>query len=57
MARIRELGTEMISETESIAVKMQISRTLRNILEETATGIYRDRFGNPSPQRPYGPWP
>ena len=47
MARIRELGTEMISETESIAVKMQISRTLRNILEETATGIYRDRFGNP----------
>lgn len=33
MARIRELGTEMISETESIAVKMQISRTLRNILE------------------------
>ena len=30
MARIRELGTEMISETESIAVKMQISRTLRD---------------------------
>ena len=47
MARIRELGAEMISETESIAVKMQISQTLRAILRETSTDIYRDRFGNP----------
>lgn len=47
MSRIRELGAEMISETESIAIKMQISQTLRTILKETSTDIYRDRYGNP----------
>lgn len=47
VARIRELGAEMMSDTENIALKMQISQTLRAILRETSSGVYRDRFGNP----------
>lgn len=47
MARIRELGADMMSDTESIAVKMQISETLKAVMRETAQGIYQDRFGNP----------
>jgi hypothetical protein len=54
MARIRELSVAMTSETESIAIKMQISETLRAVMEETATGNFSDRFGNrlsPAPLR------
>lgn len=47
VARIRELGAEMLSESESIAMKMQISETLKAVMRETSSGIYRDRFGNP----------
>ncbi|MBQ4279871.1 hypothetical protein [Alistipes putredinis] len=47
MARIRELGADMMSDTESIALKMQISETLKTVMRETAEGIYTDRFGNP----------
>lgn len=54
MARIKELSTVMMNETESIAIKMQISETLRSVMEETATNNYTDRFGNklsPAPLR------
>lgn len=54
MARIKELAADMASETESIAVKMQITETLRSIMEETANNNYVDRFGNklsPAPLR------
>lgn len=47
MARIRELGADLMSETESIALKMQISETLKAVMRETAQGTYNDRFGNP----------
>ena len=54
MARIKELSAVMTGETESIAIKMQISETLRSVLEETANGNFSDRFGNrlsPAPLR------
>lgn len=54
MARIKELAADMASETESIAVKMQISETLRSIMEEASNNNYVDRFGNklsPAPLR------
>lgn len=54
MARIKELAAEMATETETIAVKMQITETLRAILAETANNNYMDRFGNmlsPAPLR------
>lgn len=47
MARIRELGADMTNDTENIAVKMQISETLKAVMRETSQGIYKDRFGNP----------
>lgn len=54
MARIKELSAAMTNETESIAIKMQITETLRSIMEETANNNYTDRFGNklsPAPLR------
>lgn len=54
MARIKELAADMANETESIAVKMQITETLRSIMEETSNNNYTDRFGNklsPAPLR------
>lgn len=54
MARIKDLSAAMINETESIAIKMQITETLRSIMEETANNNYVDRFGNrlsPAPLR------
>lgn len=54
MARIKELAADMANETESIAIKMQITETLRTILEETSNSNYSDRFGNllsPAPLR------
>jgi hypothetical protein len=54
MARIRELSAAMTSEVESIAVKMQITETLRSIMEETASDNFTDRFGSrlsPAPLR------
>lgn len=54
MARIKELAADMANETESIAIKMQITETLRSIMEETSNNNYTDRFGNklsPAPLR------
>lgn len=54
MARIKELSAAMMNETENIAIKMQISETLRSVMEETANNNYTDRFGNklsPAPLR------
>lgn len=54
MTRIKELAADMANETESIAIKLQITETLRTILEETSNSNYSDRFGNllsPAPLR------
>lgn len=54
MTRIKELAADMATETENIAVKMQISETLRSIMEEASSNNYVDRFGNklsPAPLR------
>ncbi len=54
MARIKELSAVMTGETESIAIKMQITETLRSIMEETASDNFTDRFGSrlsPAPLR------
>jgi hypothetical protein len=54
MARIKELSTAMTSEIENIAIKMQITETLRSIMEETASDNFSDRFGSrlsPAPLR------
>lgn len=47
MARIKELVIPMQSETEVMALKMQITETLRAVMEETSTNNYADKFGNP----------
>lgn len=54
MTRVKELAANMASETENIAIKMQITETLRSIMEETSNNNYVDRFGNklsPAPLR------
>lgn len=54
MARIKELVYEVNSETETIAMKLQISETLKAVMEETADASYTDKFGikqSPAPLR------
>lgn len=46
-ARIRELAESFQAETESIALKIQLTETLRKIMEETAHSTYSDRFDIP----------
>lgn len=53
-ARIRELATTLQSETETLAVKLQISETLKAVMEETSTAQFSDKFGvslSPAPLR------
>ena len=47
MARIKELVEPMYSETEVAAIKLQITETLRGVMEEASTGAFYDKFGNP----------
>lgn len=47
MARIKQLVEPMYNETEVAAIKMQITETLRAVMEETSTGAFYDKFGNP----------
>lgn len=54
MARIKELVQEVDDETETIAMKLQITETLKAVMEETADASYTDKFGiklSPAPLR------
>jgi hypothetical protein len=54
LARVKELTAAMQSETETLAVKLQITETLKAVMEETARQTYEDRFGislSPAPLR------
>ena len=44
-ARIKELVQEVDNETETIAMKLQITETLKAVMEETADASYTDKFG------------
>lgn len=46
-ARIRELSQVLQSETENIAIKLQVTETLRAIMEEAANANFSDRFEMP----------
>lgn len=53
-SRIKELATDLQGETETIAVKLQISETLKAVMEETSSANYSDKFGvslSPAPLR------
>jgi hypothetical protein len=47
MERIKELVEPMYNETEVAAIKLQIAETLRAVMDETSTGSFYDKFGNP----------
>ena len=54
LTRIKELADEVQADTEAIAVKLQITETLKAVMEETATSNYEDKFGvslSPAPLR------
>lgn len=53
-SRIKELAADLQNETETIAVKLQLSETLKAVMEETSTAQYIDKFGialSPAPLR------
>ena len=53
-ARIKEMTAEIQSETETLAIKLQLTETLKAVMEETATATFDDRFGislSPAPLR------
>lgn len=53
-ARIKELATLLQSETETIAVKLQIAETLKAVMDETSSAQFIDKFGvslSPAPLR------
>lgn len=53
-ARIKELAADFQSETETIAIKLQISETLKAVMEETSTAQFSDKLGialSPAPLR------
>lgn len=53
-ARIKELIEKQQNDTETIAVKLQVTETLRSIMEETSTAVYKDKWGeklSPAPLR------
>jgi hypothetical protein len=37
----------VLSETETLALKLQLTETLKAVMEETATATFEDRFGAP----------
>lgn len=54
LTRIKVLSDELQTETETIATKLQVSETLKAVMEETATSSYTDKFGvklSPAPLR------
>lgn len=54
LTKINELIKSLQSETETMAVKLQITETLKAVMEETSTAHYSDKFGislSPAPLR------
>jgi len=53
-SRIRELMKGLQGETENMAIKLQVTETLRAVMEETSTAQFSDKFGidlSPAPLR------
>jgi len=53
-ARIKELEDKLQSETETIATKIQVTETLKSVMEETSSAMFQDRYGmslSPAPLR------
>lgn len=53
-ARVRELMEETQTDMETQAVKLQVTETLKAVMEETATGSFQDKWGmdlSPAPLR------
>lgn len=51
---IKELIEEQQNDITTIAVKLQVTETLRSVMEETSTAIYKDKWGqnlSPAPLR------
>ena len=46
-ARVKELAEALQSESESVAIKLQLTETLKAIMQETATANFSDRFDVP----------
>jgi hypothetical protein len=54
LAKVKELAAVIQSETETLAVKLQLTETLKAVMEETATAQFEDKFGvflSPAPLR------
>lgn len=51
-ARIREMLSSERFALETMAVKLQVSETLRTVMEETSRAEYVDRFGTPASPAP-----
>lgn len=47
LSHIKELLSSERFEMETMAVKLQVTETLKAVMNETATGDYTDRFGVP----------
>ena len=52
VARIKELMVPFQSETEVMALKMQLTETLRSVMEETSTRNFTDKYGAPASPAP-----
>ncbi|WP_165045053.1 hypothetical protein [Dysgonomonas sp. ZJ709] len=53
-AKIKELLAGLQTETENIAVKLQVAETLKAVMEETSSAQFMDKFGislSPAPLR------
>lgn len=52
--RIKKLSEQQQTDTEAIAVKLQVTETLKSVMEETSTAKYKDKWGmdlSPAPLR------
>lgn len=53
-SKINELMNQLQTETENMAVKLQVAETLKAVMEETSTAQFIDKFGislSPAPLR------
>lgn len=53
-SRVKELIVQVQTETETLAIKMQVTETLKGVMEETSTAEYIDKWGivlSPAPLR------
>lgn len=54
LEQVKELAGPLQAETETLAVKLQVTETLKAVMEETATARFSDKFGiclSPAPLR------